>query len=192
MNPDARLRSLPPEGSHASFEAARQEAWHCLNGPPSRTPAITLFDAASVKKNWARLHAGDAEPLPQGQPRFWRPGRCFTMANSTKPPNSGLKLGGAGITVANKASAIYANYLEPKEKTKLDLFMEVAQRAETQAAEEPKNANAYYWQAYALGRLQPGHQRGQGAGARPWQPGQGGAGTNHQAGAPGTPTPTLH
>jgi len=23
------------------------------------------FDAASVKKQWARLHAGDAEPLPK-------------------------------------------------------------------------------------------------------------------------------
>ena len=23
------------------------------------------FDAASVKKQWARLHAGDAEPLPR-------------------------------------------------------------------------------------------------------------------------------
>jgi tetratricopeptide (TPR) repeat protein len=54
--------------------------------------------------------------------------------------------------VANKASCIYANYLEKKEKTRLDLFMEVAQRAEAQASREPKNPAAWFWQAYALGR----------------------------------------
>jgi tetratricopeptide (TPR) repeat protein len=67
-----------------------------------------------------------------------------------------LAAGGAGITVANKATAVHANYLEKKEKHKLDLFMEVAQRAEAQAAEEPKNPNAWYWQAYALGRYSQG------------------------------------
>ncbi|MFX8297259.1 hypothetical protein ABTL30_19790, partial [Acinetobacter baumannii] len=30
------------------------------------------------------------------------------------------------------------------------------ERAEAQQAEEPKNANAYYWQAYALGRYGQG------------------------------------
>ena len=65
-------------------------------------------------------------------------------------------LGGDGITVANKATCMYANYLEKKEKTKLDLFMEVAQRAEAQAAEQAKNLNAWYWQAYALGRYSQG------------------------------------
>ena len=58
--------------------------------------------------------------------------------------------------MANKATAIYATYLEPKEKTKLDLFMEVAARAEAQAKAEPGNANAWYWHAYALGRYSQG------------------------------------
>jgi tetratricopeptide (TPR) repeat protein len=34
--------------------------------------------------------------------------------------------------------------------------MEVAERAQKQAAEDPRNANAYYWQAYALGRYSQG------------------------------------
>ena len=34
--------------------------------------------------------------------------------------------------------------------------MEVAERAEAQQAAEPKNANAWYWQAYALGRYSQG------------------------------------
>ena len=67
-----------------------------------------------------------------------------------------MKAGGAGITVANKAQSIYANYLEKSEKTKLAMFQEVAQRAEAQLAEDPKNPNAHYWMAYALGRYSQG------------------------------------
>ncbi|HWH81166.1 MAG TPA: hypothetical protein VNU71_02905, partial [Burkholderiaceae bacterium] len=57
---------------------------------------------------------------------------------------------------ANKAQSIYANYLEQSEKTKLALFMEVAERAEAQLATDPNNANAYYFMAYALGRYSQG------------------------------------
>jgi hypothetical protein len=69
---------------------------------------------------------------------------------------AGLAAGGAGVTVANKAQAIYANYLEKKEKVKLEMFLEVAERASAQQSAEPKNPNAYYWQAYALGRYSQG------------------------------------
>ena len=113
------------------------------------------FDAASVKKQWARLHAGDAEPLPKDKGLFdaWA---LFHNGEFQKAAEAGLKAGGDGITLANKATAIYANYLEKKEKNKLDLFMEVAQRAEAQAAEDAKNPNAWYWQAYSLGRYSQG------------------------------------
>jgi len=113
------------------------------------------FDAAGVKKQWARLHAGDAEPCPQDRAVLdaWA---LFHNGEFQKAADAGLKAGGDGITVANKATAIYANYLEKKEKNKLDLFMEVAQRAEAQAAEDAKNPNAWYWQAYSLGRYSQG------------------------------------
>jgi tetratricopeptide (TPR) repeat protein len=113
------------------------------------------FDAASLKKSWARLHQGDCEPLPKDAAvlQAWV---LFHNGEFQKAAEAGLKAGGAGITVANKATSIYANYLETKEKAKLDLFMEVAERAEAQQAAEPKNANAYYWQAYALGRYGQG------------------------------------
>jgi tetratricopeptide (TPR) repeat protein len=113
------------------------------------------FDAAALKKSWGRLHQGDCEQLPKeaGVLQAWV---LFHNGEFQKAAEAGLKAGGAGITVANKATSIYANYLETKEKTKLDLFMEVAERAEAQQAAEPKNANAYYWQAYALGRYGQG------------------------------------
>lgn len=113
------------------------------------------YDAATLKKKWARLHAGDAEPLPKDD-KVLAAWALFHAGEFQKAFDAGLKAGGAGITLANKAQAIYANYLEKSEKTKLAMFMEVAERAEAQAAEDPKNPNAHYWMAYALGRYSQG------------------------------------
>jgi tetratricopeptide (TPR) repeat protein len=113
------------------------------------------YDAATLKKHWARLHAGDAEPLPTDA-KVLAAWALFHAGEFQKATEAGLKAGGTGITVANKAQAIYANYLEKSEKTKLALFMEVAERAEAQLATDPKNANAYYFMAYALGRYSQG------------------------------------
>ncbi len=113
------------------------------------------FDAAALKKHWSRLHAGDAEPLPTDA-KVLAAWALFHAGEFQKAAEAGLKLGGAGLTVANKAQVIYATYLEKSEKTKLALYMEVAERAEAQIAAEPKNANAHYFMAYALGRYSQG------------------------------------
>ena len=113
------------------------------------------LDTAAVKKQWARLHAGDAEPLPKDT-KVIEAWVLFHRGEFQRAHDVGLKAGAAGITVANKAQAIYANYLEKSEKTKLAMFQEVAARAEAQQAEDPKCANAWYWQAYALGRYSQG------------------------------------
>ena len=113
------------------------------------------YDTAALKKSWARLHAGDAEPLPTDA-KVLAAWALFHAGEFQKAAEAGLKAGGAGITVANKAQSIYANYLEKSEKTKLELFMAVAERAEALIATEPKNANAYYFMAYALGRYSQG------------------------------------
>ncbi len=112
-------------------------------------------DAAALKKHWARLHAGDAEPLPKDASvlQAWA---LFHAGDFQKACEAGLKAGDAGITVANKAQSMHANYLEKSEKNKLAMFLEVADRAQAQQASDPKNANAYYWQAYALGRYSQG------------------------------------
>jgi tetratricopeptide (TPR) repeat protein len=109
------------------------------------------YDLASIRKVWPRLHAGDAEPLPQDDAvlQAWV---LFHNGDFQKAAEAGLKAGGAGVTAANKATAVYANYLEKKEKAKLELLTEVAQRAQAQAAQDERNPNAWYWQAYALGR----------------------------------------
>ena len=113
------------------------------------------FDAASTKRNWVRLHMGDKEPLPS-QANVLDAWALFHNGDFQKCAQAGLKAGSAGITVANKATCIYANYLEKKEKTRLDLYLEVARRAEAQIALDPNNVNAHYWLAYALGRYSQG------------------------------------
>ena len=113
------------------------------------------FDATRLRKQWPRLHAGDCEPLPQDA----RVLQAWVMCHNGEfqdAAEAGLAAGGAGLTVAHKATCMYANYLEKKEKLRLDLFMDVAARAQAQAAEEPENPNAWYWQAYALGRYSQG------------------------------------
>ena len=112
-------------------------------------------DTAALKKAWPRLHAGDAEPLPKDAAVLaaWAQ---FHAGEFQQAHDAGLKAGGAGFTVANKAQSIYATYLEKSEKTRLAMFQEIAARAEAQAAAEPKNSNAHYWMAYALGRYSQG------------------------------------
>jgi len=113
------------------------------------------FNATSLKKHWARLHTGDAEPWPKDEAvqAAWA---LFHAGEFQKAVEAGLKAGGGGVTAANKAQAIYANYLEKSEKNKLALFLEVAERAEAQLGKENKNPNAHYLHAYALGRYSQG------------------------------------
>ncbi|MBE7417332.1 MAG: hypothetical protein HS128_06160 [Ideonella sp.] len=114
-----------------------------------------VYDTAALKKKWARLHAGDAEPLPKDD-KLLAAWSLFHAGEFQKACEAGLKAGDAGLAVANKAQAIYANYLEKSEKTKLALFLEVAERAEAHQQRDPKSASARYWMAYALGRYSQG------------------------------------
>lgn len=127
---------------------AKWTAFPYENGP-------YVHDTSALKKHWARLHVGDAEPLPKDD-KVLAAWALFHAGEFQKAYDAGLKAGGAGVTVANKAQAIYANYLEKSAKRKLEMFQEVAARAEAQAAEETKNASAHYWLAYALGRYSQG------------------------------------
>src|SRR5438270_4895168 len=101
-------------------------------------PGAFTYDAASLKAVWPRLHGGDAEPMPASvaELQAWV---LFHNGEFQKAVDAGLAAGGSGLTAANKATCIYANYLEKKEKTRLELLMEAARRAEAQAQAEPKN-----------------------------------------------------
>ena len=113
------------------------------------------YTAAALKKAWDSLHKGDAEPWPKEDAAVeaWI---AFHAGDFQRANDLGVKAGGAALTAANKAQAIYANYLEEDEKKKLALLEEVAERALAQQKKDPKSANAFYWQAYALGRYGQG------------------------------------
>ena len=111
--------------------------------------------AANLRKRWAKLHIGDQEPWPEDS-KVVAAWVLFHRGEFEKATQAGLNAGPAGHTVANKATCMYANYLEPSEKSRRELFLQVAQRGSEQAAADPSHANAFYWQAYALARYSQG------------------------------------
>jgi tetratricopeptide (TPR) repeat protein len=114
-----------------------------------------VYDSASLKKHWDRLHRGDREPFPKDAAvqNAWR---HFHAGEFQQAVEVGAKAGGAGVNTAVKAQTVYANYLEKNEKVKLGLFEEAAGWAEARQTEAPKDANAYYLHAFALGRYSQG------------------------------------
>jgi len=113
------------------------------------------FDAASLSQHWERLHRGDLEPLPQ-DPAVLQAWVLYHNGAFQAAAKAGLQAGLTGTTVASKATAIHANYLEAHEATRLELFMQVAEHAHALALQQPDHANAWYWHAYALGRYSQG------------------------------------
>ena len=113
------------------------------------------YSADALKKAWDGLHAGDREPFPKDASlvEAWRQ---YHMGNFAEAVDAGLKKGLAGYTVANKAAAMYATYLETKDAAKIKLFEEVMRRAEEAIAKDAKNPNAHYLYAYAAGRYSQG------------------------------------
>ncbi|KQU87108.1 hypothetical protein ASC78_03295 [Variovorax sp. Root318D1] len=117
---------------------------------------VPRFDAQSLLLDWPRLHAGHALPPPaEGHPLAdgWA---LYHSGEFERAATLGLRHGSEGLVLANQSTAIYANYLEPREAVRLSMFRQVIERAADQAAAEPDNCHALYWQAYALGRYSQG------------------------------------
>jgi tetratricopeptide (TPR) repeat protein len=117
---------------------------------PHPDPAFK-YTAASLRKAWPRLHAGDAEAWPSDAAvvKAWI---AFHAGEFESAERQGLDAGPPGYAVANKASCIHAVYLEKSRPDKRKRLLDVAQRCEQQQEQEPGNASAWYWHAYALGR----------------------------------------
>jgi len=119
------------------------------------TDKAYVYDAAALKKQWARLHKGDGEPFPKdaGALEAWR---HFHAGEFEQAVDAGRSAGGAGVNAAVKAQAVYANYLEKSDKAKIALLEEAAALADARRREAPKDANAHYLYAFALGRYSQG------------------------------------
>ena len=109
------------------------------------------YPGVALQKSWARLHRGDCEPFPD-DPKVQDAWRSYHAGDFGKAVETGLGCGITGYNAANKAAAIYANYLETNDERKCSLLLEVARRCEEQQEKTPHDANAWYLHAYALGR----------------------------------------
>lgn len=116
---------------------------------------VFAHDAAGLKKHWARLHRGDCEAFPKDGDvlEAWR---HFHAGEFAQAVEAGRGADGPGINAAVKAQTVYAHYLEKAEKTKLALFEEAARWADERRTGAPKDANAHYMYAFALGRYGQG------------------------------------
>jgi len=113
------------------------------------------YEGAALKKAWPRLHRGDCEPFP-GEASIQEAWRCFHRGDFGRAIEQGDAAGAAGLNVASKAAAIYATYLEQSAARSLKLLEEAAARAEQAIDADPRDANAHYLHALALGRYGQG------------------------------------
>ncbi|MBP7522273.1 MAG: hypothetical protein KA896_17730 [Leptothrix sp. (in: Bacteria)] len=113
------------------------------------------YSAAALRKHWAQLHRGDCEPLPQ-QPAVLEAWRLHHAGDFQSACEAGLALGMDGWNAAHKAAMIHAHYLETDPAARLERLQAVARRCAEQQKARPTDANAFYLEAYALGRYSQG------------------------------------
>lgn len=109
------------------------------------------FDSKTLNKRWPELHRGDREPLPDDASLLeaWA---AFHSGEFELAVDLAEEIGIAAHAVANKATGIYANYLEDDEKRQLKLFQGAITRAEDAIEALPEDPNAHYFHAFNLGR----------------------------------------
>jgi len=116
---------------------------------------VPRHDAHSVLAKWPRLQAGQGKHAPPS-PALAEGWALYHSGDFERAAAFGLQNGAEGLALANRATAIYANYLEPREAMRLALFRQVADRTAAQIAADPDNPQALYWHAFSLGRYSQG------------------------------------
>ncbi len=100
---------------------------------------------------WDELHRGDAEPLPD-EPAILEAWRRFHAGDFSGAVTLADETGLEAHAVANKASGIYADYLEEDENSQVAIYQDGIRRAEAAIREWDDDANAHYFHAFLLGR----------------------------------------
>ena len=109
------------------------------------------YEGDALRKSWDRLHRGDREAFP-ADARVRAAWRAFHRGDFADAIAQGAKLKAAGANVASKAAAVAASYLVEDDKAATQLLLEASKRAEAATRESPDDANAWYMQAFVLGR----------------------------------------
>jgi tetratricopeptide (TPR) repeat protein len=109
------------------------------------------FTGKELQDAWGGLHRGDCEPFPaDGELReAWR---CFHRGDFQGAVERADVIGLSAHAVANKATGIYATYLESDQKRQIGCFKSAIERAERAIEAFPDDANSHYFHAFNLGR----------------------------------------
>ncbi|MFO7762398.1 MAG: hypothetical protein R6V61_01545 [Wenzhouxiangellaceae bacterium] len=109
------------------------------------------YPGQALRKAWKKLHAGDREAWPESEAvqQAWR---LFHQGRFAEAVDKALAHGDDAHAVANKASGIYADYLEEDDEVKQAIYTAGIERAEAAMRSDPDNPNSYYFHAYHLGR----------------------------------------
>lgn len=136
-----------------------------------------LYKGSELKAAWDDLHAGDCVDYPgadwvayqmdeypdAGPAEFdgdvaalsalvqdvWRSFHSGDFEHATRLAS---QCGLLAHAASNKATGIYATYLQPAEKAQQALFLEAVERAEQAIEVLPDDPNSYYFHAFNLGR----------------------------------------
>ena len=136
------------------------------------------FEPEQLDDMWPDLHAGDVEAWPdtarieslcETAPAAFPDdfdGDCKALAERLQDGwtafhqgrfadalKTGQACGLVGHVLCNKATGIYANHLEDDDDQAETLYRQVIERAEQAQSVLPDDANAWYFHAFALGRL---------------------------------------
>lgn len=110
------------------------------------------FDGARVLAQWDALHVGQPLP-PPADPAVAGAWALYHAGDFAAAVQAGQRIGGrGGAALADQATAIYANYVEPDDERRLALLRQVGERALARHEASPDDVQALYWHAYALGR----------------------------------------
>lgn len=122
-------------------------AWNAF---PHDSDAFDL-DGTALKKRWKTLHAGDCEPWPADQAirAAWL---SFHRGAFDEAVRQAEAIGISAHAVANKATGIYATYLEDDERRQIELYKAAIARAEQAIEAHPEDPNSHYFHAFNLGR----------------------------------------
>ncbi|MGD2130925.1 MAG: hypothetical protein PVJ33_17355 [Lysobacterales bacterium] len=109
------------------------------------------YEGQSLKKAWRSLHRGDQEPWPEAEAlqEAWR---CFHRGDFEEAVRVADAHGLAGHAAANKATGVYATYVEDHPKRQIECFKSAIARAQAAIEAFPDDPNSHYFHAFNLGR----------------------------------------
>lgn len=113
--------------------------------------AAFAFPGKKLHGAWDALHLGDCEPFPDEE-ELQDAWRCFHGGDFREAVERADAAGLAAHAVANKATGIYATYLEDNQQKQIKCFKSAIERAERAIGEFPQDANSHYFHAFNLGR----------------------------------------